>query len=107
MQAPLKDWMVESIVITVLSVLCCWCCCLPFIGLPFGIMGIMNAKKVKDLSAVDYAAAEEASEKAGKWVKIGGGLIIAGWVFYALYWIVWILFLGGVDGMMAGMSSMF
>lgn len=55
-----KTWLVESILVTL------FCC------LPFGIAGIVNAAKVDSrYSAGDAAGAEQASQAAGKWTKIG------------------------------------
>ena len=78
---PLKDWKTESIILTVLSVVCCCCQVLPIAGLPFGILGIVNGNKVKSLEATDYAAAKEASDAAGKWVKIGAIVFAAVTIF--------------------------
>ena len=77
MQPPLKDWKTESIILTAVSVVCCcFCGCLNLAALPFGILGIQSANKVKELSATDYLAAREASEKAGKNVKIGAIIVV-------------------------------
>ena len=77
MQPPLKDWKTESIILTAVSVVCCcFCGCLNLAALPFGILGIQSANKVKELSATDYFAAKEASEKAGKNVKIGAIIVV-------------------------------
>lgn len=55
-----KNWLVESILVTVL-------CCLPF-----GIAGIVSATKVESLYyAGDYEAAEQASKDAKKWTIVG------------------------------------
>jgi len=62
-----KNWLVESILVTL------FCC------LPLGIVGIVNAASVDSkYRAGDYAGAAEASATAGKWTKIGFwiGLII-------------------------------
>ncbi len=55
-----KTWLVESILVTL------FCC------LPFGIVGIIQASNVNTLFAQGhYDKAMEASQKAGKWTKIG------------------------------------
>lgn len=55
-----KNWLVESILVTVL-------CCLPF-----GIAGIVSATKVESLYySGDYEAAEQASKDAKKWTIVG------------------------------------
>lgn len=77
---PPKNWLVESILVTI------FCC------LPFGIAGIVFASQVSSkFSAGDYAGAEQASKDAGKWTKIGFYIGIAQLVLG----IIWMLFLGG------------
>lgn len=64
---PPKNWLIESILVTV-------CCCLPF-----GIVGIVFASQVSSKFAQgDFAGAQKASEQAKLWVMIGFivGLII-------------------------------
>ena len=57
---PPKNWLVESILVTL------FCC------LPFGIAGIVFAAQVNSKWAVnDVAGAMQASKDAGKWTKIG------------------------------------
>lgn len=59
-QAPPKNWLLESILVTL------FCC------LPFGIAGIVFASQVNTkFTAGDYAGAEESSKQAAKWTKIG------------------------------------
>jgi hypothetical protein len=58
--APPKNWLVESILVTI------FCC------LPFGIVGIVNASQVNaKYAAGDYDGAQRASNEAGKWTRIG------------------------------------
>lgn len=65
---PPKNYLVESILITIL-------CCLPL-----GIVGIINATKVEGLFAAgDYDGAQRAADDAKKWCKwglISGGIYI-------------------------------
>jgi len=64
---PPKNWMVESILVTLL-------CCLPA-----GIVGIINASKVESrYMAGDIAGAQTAADDAKRWATIGfvGGLIV-------------------------------
>ena len=66
---PPKNWLVESILVTIL-------CCLPL-----GIIGIINATKVESLwNAGQRDAAMKASQEAGKWVKIAffSGIVVLG-----------------------------
>jgi hypothetical protein len=59
-QPPPKNWLVESILVTI------FCC------LPFGIAGIVFASQVNSKAAAgDYAGATEAARNAAKWTKIG------------------------------------
>ena len=57
---PPKNWLVESILVTIL-------CCLPF-----GIAGIIFATQVNTKwSNGDYEGARKSSMEAAKWTKIG------------------------------------
>jgi hypothetical protein len=57
---PPKNWLVESILVTL------FCC------LPFGIAGIVFAAQVNSKwSTGDYEGARKASMDAAKWTKIG------------------------------------
>jgi hypothetical protein len=59
-QTQPKNWLVESILVTI------FCC------LPFGIAGIVFATQVNSkYTAGDYAGALKASQDAGRWTKIG------------------------------------
>lgn len=59
-QTPPKNWLVESILVTL------FCC------LPFGIAGIVFASQVNaKFSAGDYSGAVQASQNAARWTKIG------------------------------------
>lgn len=80
-----KNWLVESILVTIL-------CCLPF-----GIVGIIYASKVNsEWAAGRYAEAETASKEAGKWTKIGFFVGLGIVVLYLLfYFVLGIAFLGG------------
>ena len=69
--APPKNWLVESILVTI------FCC------LPFGIVGIVNAAQVNSRAAAgDFVGADRASREAGKWTKIG---FFCGIAFIILY----------------------
>lgn len=59
-ETPPKNWLVESILVTI------FCC------LPFGIAGIVFASQVNSkFAAGDYSGAMEAARNAAKWTKIG------------------------------------
>lgn len=75
-----KNWLVESILVTV------FCC------LPFGIAGIVFATQVNTKYDVgDYDGAAKASADAGKWTKIG---FFIGLGIIVLY-LIFIFLLGG------------
>ncbi len=58
-QQPPKSWLTESILVTLF---CCW---------PLGIPGIVNASRVESrFYAGDVEGAEQASDKARRWVMI-------------------------------------
>jgi len=85
MEKPPKNWLVESILVTLL-------CCLPF-----GIVGIIHATKVETLwNSGQRDAAIQASQNAGKWVRIGFFAGIAAYVIYGLLM---------VFGIVAGLGS--
>ncbi|MFS8615478.1 MAG: CD225/dispanin family protein [Solitalea sp.] len=72
-----KNWLVESILVTIL-------CCLPF-----GIVGIIYAAGVNSkYDAGNYADALESSRQAGKWTKIGFFVGIAVILLYVLFVVV-------------------
>ena len=81
--APPKNWLVESILVTL------FCC------LPFGIAGIVFATQVNTKWTVgDYSGALKASQDAAKWTKIG---FFVGIAFIVLYLIaVFALGFGGL-----------
>ena len=80
-QPPPKNWLVESILVTI------FCC------LPLGIVGIVFAVQVNKLyEGGDTEGAIQASANAGKWTKIGfwAGIITA------LIYLAFIFLFGGM-----------
>ena len=76
---PPKNWLVESILVTVL-------CCLPF-----GIAGIINASKVEVLFlSGDIAGANKAAADAKKWTMYG---LFTGLSVIVLYVLLYVLFI--------------
>ena len=76
---PPKTWLVESILVTL------FCC------LPFGIAGIIYASRVESkYYAGDHAGAQEASNEAGKWTKIGFWIGLGILILYIIYIVVMI-----------------
>lgn len=85
MEKPPKNWLIESILVTLL-------CCLPF-----GIVGIIHATKVETLwNTGQRDAAIKAANDAAKWVKIGFFIGIAVYVIYGVMMVM---------GVVAGISS--
>lgn len=88
-QTPPKNWLVESILVTL------FCC------LPFGIAGIVFASQVNSkFAAGDYNGALQASRDAAKWTKIGFWAGIIAIVAYAIF-----AFLFGGLAMLGGNRS--
>jgi hypothetical protein len=78
---PPKNWLVESILVTL------FCC------LPFGIAGIVFASQVNSkFAAGDYEGAIQSSKNAGKWTKIGFFIGISA----VIIWLVFVFLLGGM-----------
>lgn len=87
---PPKNWLVESILVTI------FCC------LPFGIVAIINAANVNSrMSVGDYAGAQEASRKAGQWVKYG----LITWAVLSALYVVLVMVLGVGAGMLNAISD--
>jgi hypothetical protein len=81
--APPKNWLVESILVTI------FCC------LPFGIAGIVFASQVNSKWTIgDYNGALQSSKDAAKWTKIGFFVGIASIVVYCIA--VFVLGFGGL-----------
>lgn len=88
-ERPPKNWLVESILVTIL-------CCLPL-----GIVGIINATKVETLwNSGQKDAALKASQEAAKWVKIGAIVALVCWVLYFI-----LIFFGIMAGIGSGLSQ--
>lgn len=72
---PPKNWMTESVIFTIMSVLCC---CNP-IALITGIIAIVNAGKVNGLfQRGDTLGATEGAKQAKMWALITLGLLVLG-----------------------------
>lgn len=72
-EKPPKNWLVESILVTLL-------CCLPF-----GVVGIIFSTKVDTLwNTGQREEAIKASQDAAKWVKIGFFVGIGAYILYGI-----------------------
>ena len=72
---PPKNWMTESVIFTIVSLLCC---CNP-IALITGIIAIVNAGKVNGLfQRGDSAGATESAKQAKMWALITLGVLLVG-----------------------------
>ena len=81
MAAPPKDWKVESIILTSLSAL--GCCNL--LSLICGIVGIVNAGKVRSaFYRGDIIGAEQSASSAKTWTLVGIALLVIGAIARAL-----------------------
>lgn len=78
---PPKNWMTESVILTVLSALCC---CNPF-SLITGIIAIVNAGKVNGLfHGGNSLGATEAAKQARNWVIITFVVMVIGAIVSAI-----------------------
>jgi len=81
---PPKNWMTESIIFTVLSVICC---CNP-IALITGIVAIVNAGKVNGMFASgNVTGATESAKTAKMWALITLGILVVGAIISTI-WLV-------------------
>ena len=79
---PPKDWKVESIIVTIVSALCC--CNL--LSLICGIVGIVNAGKVNSaFYRGDTIGAEQAASSAKTWTLVGIVLLVIGAIASVLF----------------------
>ena len=82
-----KSWKLESIIATVVGFLSC-CCCFPFpfLAIPLGIVGIVNAAKAEKLfNSGDIEGGEKAAKNAKLFTLISFGLIAFGIILYFLW----------------------
>ena len=74
----IRNYMVQSILLIVFSVICC-CFVFPLVALPFAIIAVVNASKVNNFIAKgDMSEADRASKKTKKWCWIALWIIIGG-----------------------------
>ena len=87
-----KDYKMQSIILIAVSVFCCGLCA-GIVNLALGIMALMENNKIDGFyRSGNYEAAQAASDKAGKYVKIGfivfGVGLVLEIIFYIVYFIV-------------------
>lgn len=97
----IPNYLVWSIVATVLNFLVCCLACWNFPGIITGIVGIVFASKVNSaLAAGDVVAAQNASRNAKIWTWVTTGFLILG----VLVFLGSLMFLG-MDGYMEKMNE--
>ena len=91
-QGPMpKDWKIPSIILIAVSIFCCGLCA-GIVNLALGVMALLESNKIEGLYRQgNYAAAQEASDKAGKYVKIGGIVFGVGIVLEIILWIIYVI----------------
>lgn len=88
-----KNWLLESLLVTILTFLCCS----NILGLPFGIAAIVNASSVESkFNRRDYIAAERAAKNAKKWTIVTGVLAVVSIIVFALLYILGFIALFGL-----------
>lgn len=84
-----KDYKMQAIILIAASVFCCGACG-GIVNLILGILSLVEANKVEGLYRTgSYLQAQEASNKAGKYFKIGLILLIVGLVLEIIFLIVY------------------
>ena len=91
-QGPMpKDWKIPSIILIAVSIFCCGLCS-GIVNLALGVMALLESNKIEGLYRQgNYAAAQEASDKAGKYVKIGGIVFGVGIVLEIILSIIYVI----------------
>ena len=90
------NYLIWSIIVTVLAFFMCCVSCLSFPAIATGIVAIVFANKVNTLlNQGDLVAARQASKNAKIWAWVTTGILIAA----TLFSIIWLAFVG-VDGYM-------
>lgn len=84
-----KDYKVHAIVLIALSVFCCGVCG-GIINLVLGVLALLETNKVESLYRMgNYLQAQECSNKAGKYFKIGMIFFVVGLVLEIIFLIVY------------------
>lgn len=88
-----KNWLLESLLVTILTFLCCS----NILGLPFGIAAIVNASSVESkFNRGDYISAERAAKNAKKWTIVTGVLAVVSIIIFALLYLLGFMALFGL-----------
>ncbi|MDT8413979.1 MAG: CD225/dispanin family protein [Flavobacteriaceae bacterium] len=92
---PPKNWLLQSILVTVLTFLCCS----NILGLPFGIAGIVNATSVDSkFNRGDFEGAEKAAKNAKKWTIVAAVLALVSIIIYILLYVLGMMAFLGAAG---------
>lgn len=94
-QQPPKNWLLQSLLVTILTFLCCS----NILGLPFGIAAIVNASSVESkFNRGDVEGAEKAAKNAKKWTIVTGVLAVVSIIVIGLFYVLGLLaFLGAAN----------
>ena len=91
-QGPIQaipDYLVWAIVVTVISVLCCWCLPVP---IAFGIVAIVKCSQASNKKALgDYIGALRDANASKTWIYWAAALDAAGliaWIIYGVFIII-------------------
>ena len=86
-----KDYKMQAIILIAASVFCCGVCA-GIINLVLGIMALLESNKIEGFyQGGNYAAAQEASDKAGKYFKIGIIILGVGLVLEVIFTIIYVI----------------
>ena len=84
-----KDWKVPSIILIAVSIFCCGLCA-GIVNLVLGVMALLESNKIDGLYRQgNYAEAQAASDKAGKYCKIGFIVFGVGLVLEVIAYIIY------------------
>ena len=86
-----KDYKMQSIILIAVSVFCCGLCA-GIVNLALGVMALLENNKVEPAyHAGNYELAQAASDKAGKYTKIGFIVFGVGIVLEIIFFIIYII----------------
>jgi len=87
-QQPPKTWLLQSLLVTILTFLCCS----NILGLPFGIAAIVNASSVESkFNRGDFEGADKASKNAKYCTIVTGVLAVVSVILFAVLYVFGLL----------------